>query len=73
MVPEPKPTIKKKVVVALQMHADVSVEIEVAEDATDQQIKEAASLASGAVDIKEFDVYDSKLIHVVHNDGDYIY
>ena len=65
--------MKMVVNVAQVWHVDAPVEIDVPEDATDQQIREAASLACADVPQEKWEAYDSTLIHVVKPDGDYIY
>lgn len=64
--------VKRSVVVALKFHAETVVEIEVPEDCDDEEVRDAATALAGGMEIGDFIVYDSDLIHVCA-DGEYIY
>jgi hypothetical protein len=65
--------MKMTVNIAQVWHGEAEVEIDVPDDATDQQIRKAASLASCDVPQEKWEIYDSDTIHVVKPDGNYIY
>ena len=63
---------KRKIAVSMNFHGEVYVEIDVPDDADEQQVLEAAKLEADTTDIEKFEMFSGS-VRSVCEDGKYIY